>query len=158
MLVIADTSALLALAVCDAVEILDRLFTDVRVPPAVHREIVVPGRRAAEVLGSYLRDRVADVDLSEYVIAGPGLGRGELEAMALYRKLSADRLLVDDVRARKVARFNGMHVVGSLGVLLTAKQRGHLDAIAPCVNRLRASEIYFGAALLQRALELAGEA
>lgn len=158
MLVVADTSALLALVVCDALPLLDHLFTDVRVPPAVHRESTVPGKPAAEALGRYLQEKVTVVDLSEYVIAGPGLGLGELEAMALYRKLSADRLLLDDARARKVARFNGMHVVGSLGVLLAAKQRGHLDSVGPLIDRLRASEIYVSETLLQGALQLAGEA
>jgi len=124
MLIVADTSALVALAACQQLHLLEVLFADIRVPPAVHRECTVPGKPGADALGEYLRGKVAEVVLSEFVIAVTGLGQGELEAMALYRKLSADELLVDDQRARKVARFNGMRVIGSVGVLLAAREPG----------------------------------
>lgn len=122
MLVVADTSALVALAACDALSLLDQLFHDVRVPPAVHRECTVPGKAAVERLETYLRGKVVEVDLRDFVIAVTGLGQGELEAMALYKHLHANHLLVDDHRARKVAQLNGIEVVGSLGVLLRAKE------------------------------------
>ncbi len=85
MLVVADTSALLALAACESLELLDALFHEVRVPPAVFRECTEAGKPSADVLGSYLRERVAEVNLEAFVIAAAGLGRGELEAMALGR-------------------------------------------------------------------------
>jgi hypothetical protein len=157
MLVIADTSALVALAVCQRLHLLDVLFDEVRVPPAVHRECTVPGKPGADALGEYLRDKVADVALSEFVIAVTGLGQGELEAMALYRKLSADGLLVDDQRARKVARFNGMRVIGSVGVMLTARERGLIQALRPLLESIRRSGIHISDALVTEALRLAGE-
>ena len=89
MLIIADTSALVALAACQQLHLLELLFDAIRVPPAVHRECTVPGKPEADALGEYLSGKVANVALSEFVIAVSGLGQGELEAMALYRKLSA---------------------------------------------------------------------
>ena len=96
MLVIADTSALLALASCDSLILLDSLFEVVRVPHAVFDECTVPGKPRAGQLEIYLQDKVAEVSLTDLVIAAAGLGEGELEAMALYKRLHADRLLVDD--------------------------------------------------------------
>jgi hypothetical protein len=126
MLIVADTSALVALAACQRLHLLEVLFDEIRVPPAVHRECTMPGKPGAEALDECLSGKVAEVALSEFVIAVPGLGQGELEAMALYRKLLADELLLDDQRARKVARFNGMRVIGSVGdnlVQLGARER-----------------------------------
>lgn len=157
MLVVADTSALVALAACQQLHLLDVLFDEIRVPPAVHRECTVPGKPGAAALGEYLSDKVAEVALSEFVIAVAGLGQGELEAMALYRKLSANELLLDDQRARKVARFNGMRVIGSVGVLLAAKQRGHIQALRPLLEIIRRSGIHISDALVAEALRLAGE-
>ncbi len=57
MLVVADSSALVALAVCDALPLLDRLFEKVRVPPAVLRECTVRGKPAADVLEAYCKTR-----------------------------------------------------------------------------------------------------
>lgn len=157
MLIIADTSALLALASCDSLTLLDTLFEEVRVPQAVFEECAVPGKPQAEHLGQYLRDKVTDVDLATLVIAAAGLGQGELEAMALYKKLRADRLLVDDHRARKVARLNGIEIVGSIGVLLLARERALIPSIRPRLEEIRAAGIHLGSEVFSEALRLAGE-
>ena len=86
-----------------------------------------------------------------------GLGRGEIEAMALYKQLSADVLLIDDHRARLVAEHNQIQCIGALGLLLVAKQRRTVSAIAPYVHRLRQSSIFYGDDLLNKVLKLAGE-
>jgi hypothetical protein len=158
MLVVADTSALVALAACDGLSFLDQLFHDVRVPPAVLRECTVPGKPQVERLESYLQGRVEAVDLDEFVISVAGLGQGELEAMALYKNLRADRLLVDDHRARKVAAWNKISVIGSLGVLLRAKESGLLQEIRPLLTAIRAAGLYYSEQLCDEALRLAGEA
>lgn len=157
MLVVADTSALVALAACDSLWLLDRLFQEVRVPQAVFRECAVPAKPEAERLQAYLHDRVVEVDLEQFIIAVAGLGQGELEAMALYKHLQADRLLVDDQRARKVARLNGIEIVGSLGVLLRAKESGLVREISPILAVIQASGVHYGKDLVAEALRLAGE-
>lgn len=53
MLIVADSSALVALALCDGLELLDRLFEDVRVPQAVYDEVVVAGKAAAQMPSNY---------------------------------------------------------------------------------------------------------
>lgn len=157
MLVVADTSALLALAVCDALPLLDRLFKEVHVPSAVLRECTVPGKPEAERLETYLQGKVVEVDLKDFIIAVAGLGQGELEAMALYKRLHADRLLVDDHRARKVARLNEIEVVGSLGILLRAKEAGLIPEIRPLLAAIQAAGRHYSVQLLDETLRLAGE-
>ena len=107
MLVVADTSALVALAACDALTLLDRLFQEVRVP--------------------------------------------------LYKHLNADSLLVDDHRARKVARLNGIEVVGSLGILIRAKESGLVSKIRPLLATIQAAGVHYSEPLVDEALHLAGE-
>ena len=86
-----------------------------------------------------------------------GLGRGEIEAMALYKQLSADALLIDDHRARVIAEHNQIECIGALGLLLVAKRRGKISALAPYVQKLRQSSIFYGDALLDKVMKLAGE-
>lgn len=157
MLIVADTSALVALAAGEGLWLLDRLFQEVRVPAAVFQECTVPNKPEAERLEAYLRDKVSEVDLEKLVIAVAGLGQGELEAMALYKSLHAHRLLVDDNRARKVARLNGIEVVGSLGVLLRAKRSGLISEIRSILAMIQSAGVYYGRELVAGALHLAGE-
>jgi uncharacterized protein len=100
---------------------------------------------------------VIQVDTSRSVLAAGGLGRGEIEAMTLYKQLSADLLLIDDQRARLIAEHNQIQCIGALGFLLIAKQKGKLNKVAPYVQKLRNSSLYYGDALLDKVLELAGE-
>lgn len=158
MLIVADTSALLALVACDGLPLLDALFQEIRVPPAVFRECTVPGKPGAEHLDRYLCTRVTEIDLSAYVIAATGLGRGELEAMALHKCLHADRLLVDDSRARKIAQFNAIAIIGSVGVLLQAKKHALIPTIRSPMEAIQAAGIHIGEQLFTEALRLAGEA
>ncbi|WP_069471925.1 hypothetical protein [Candidatus Marithrix sp. Canyon 246] len=81
MLIIADTSALIAIAACNGLHWLDTLFDEIQVPQA-------------SALRNYLFDKIIDIDLSKFIIVAQGLGKGELEAMALYKHQHADRLLL----------------------------------------------------------------
>ncbi len=157
MLVVADSSALVALATCGALNVLASLYDEVRVPQAVYDEVVVSEKPQAAVLSVFLAGRVVKVDMTRWIVASGGLGQGELEAMALYRQLAADALLIDDRRARAVAEYNQIVCIGALGVLLLAKHEGVVQQVAPYVERLRSSSLHYGEALLARVLSLAGE-
>ncbi|MBL0345572.1 hypothetical protein [Candidatus Villigracilis affinis] len=98
MLVVADSSALVALSVCEALDVLLKVYDDVRVPRAVYDEVVVIGKSQSAALQSFLEGRVVEVDLSRWVLAAGGLGQGELD-MAL-RQLSADDLLMMTARKK----------------------------------------------------------
>jgi len=157
MLIVADSSALIALATCNALPLLLEVYDDVKVPEAVYMETVSPEKPQSDILASFLTGRVVQVDTSRSVLAAGGLGRGEIEAMTLYKQLSADLLLIDDQRARLIAEHNQIQCIGALGFLLIAKQKGKLNKVAPYIQKLRNSSLYYGDALLDKVLELAGE-
>jgi hypothetical protein len=157
MLIVADSSALIALAICDGLDVLLGVYDDIKVPEAVYAEIVAPEKPLSDSLGSFLSGRVMNVDTTRWVLAAGGLGRGEIEAMALYKQLSADMLLIDDHRARVIAEHNQINCIGALGLLLIAKQKGVIGEITPYIEKLRHSSIYYGDDLLNRVLKLASE-
>ena len=55
------------------------------------------------------------------------LDAGERDAILLAEKLGADRVIIDEIRGRKVAQRRRLNVTGTLGVLKTAADRGLLD-------------------------------
>ncbi|MGA1826620.1 MAG: DUF3368 domain-containing protein [bacterium] len=157
MLIIADSSALIALATCQCLELLDRLFKEIIVPQSVFDEVIVEGKIVSEKLRQYLQKKISQIDLTTAVISTGQLGRGEIEAMALYKQLQADYLLIDDKRARKVAKLNQIKVTGSLGILLLAKQEGLISAVKPFLDQLRTSDIFINENLIVKILILANE-
>ena len=46
------------------------------------------------------------------------------------------KLLIDDVKAKKIAYLNGLEVMGRVGILLMAKQHGLISEISPLLKLL----------------------
>ena len=86
-----------------------------------------------------------------------GFGRGESEAIALSIECSAARLILDDKKARRIARRLNLPVTGTLAVLLKAKERGILPMVRDIVNRLIAANFRVSDALVEELLRRAGE-
>lgn len=72
-------------------------------------------------------------------------------------ELRAAWLVLDDLAARRVAEGVGLPVVGSLGIVVRAKQRGMLLAAKPVVDALIANGLFVGAVLYRAVLARAGE-
>ncbi|RZD14409.1 MAG: DUF3368 domain-containing protein [Candidatus Acidulodesulfobacterium ferriphilum] len=72
--------------------------------------------------------------MGEYLLNDICLGQGELEAIALCKAINADFLIIDDRLARKAASANNIKITGSLGILLSAKKKGYINTIKPCIE------------------------
>ena len=103
MIVIADSSALVALSICQVLPLLESLFDEVYVPEAVYNEVSIKGKPEADALIDYLSSRIKSVQANKnQVVNASKLGIGEQQAIALYLELSADLLIIDDARAKKI--------------------------------------------------------
>ena len=84
------------------------------------------------------------------------LGEGEVVAIALAAKLGYG-VLMDDLQGRSAAAMLKLRVIGTVGVLILARERGLIPALAPLLEGLRASGYYLSDALIQAALQRVGE-
>jgi predicted nucleic acid-binding protein len=75
----------------------------------------------------------------------------ESEAVALAEELHADRILLDDWNARRVAAARGLTVVGTLAILVVAHQSDLLN-LKQAVEELRKTTFYVDEALLSAIL------
>ena len=157
MLLIADSSSLIALSAADSLHLLDMLYGDVKVPFSVFSEVTTPGKPESVVLHKYLKKRIINVSPEEIIIADYTLGQGEVEAMILYKRLKADLLLIDDKRARKIAGLNDINTIGSLGVLLEAKEKKIIHEIRPAIIKIYNSNIHLSPELCDYILIKSGE-
>ena len=153
-MVIGDSSALIALSVIDKLELLEQLYENLYVPQAVYDEVTKVGRPQSDKLKQFLQNRVKIVNLN---LTKLGLGLGELEAITLYKELNADVLLIDDNRAKKYAMLNDVRVIGSLGVLIKAKEKGYIKKVKPFLEAIVKSEVYISDKLIVQVLEICGE-
>ena len=85
------------------------------------------------------------------------LHRGEAEVIVLARELHADWVVLDDMKARRFARRLGLPVVGTVGLLLSAKLRGEIPSLQDEVRRLQSLGFWISPGLVEKALDAAGE-
>jgi predicted nucleic acid-binding protein len=139
--VVSDTSVINYLAAVGQTELLRIQFGRIFVPPSVWRELHarqnLPGTAPADsarasgwltVQGpqpSQMLDRLID-----------DLDRGEAEAIALACELKPAIVLLDETDGRAVARGLGLRIIGTAGILVGARQSGHLRQIRPLLDRL----------------------
>lgn len=162
--VVADAGPLIALARAGRLELLRALYTSIAIPPAVHGELRPASDRPGAVVlraaieAGWLRVVPPDDDASEALAElRRVLGAGEAEAIVLAQCLECRFLLVDERRARTVARQRSVPIAGIGGVLLAAKENGLVERVAPVLDELARSGYRFSGALVGRLIDLAGE-
>ena len=67
------------------------------------------------------------------------------------------RLILDERPARRLAASLGLPVIGTIGLLLAAEDRGFLVKIKPELDRLLAARFFMDQELYDRATSQAGE-
>lgn len=161
MIVVADSAPLICLSEVGCLHLLGDLYGSVRIPRAVHDEVVVRGHGepgATEVASASF------IQVSDHALTSPlrmslmvELDAGEAAAIALAVEEVADLLLIDERKGRAVAQRLGLKVRGTLGVLVEAKRRGHVALVEPILDRLVAGSFRVSAMVREEILRSAGE-
>ena len=160
MIVVSDASVLIGLSAIDRLIVLQALFGELLIPEAVYREIVRDGKgRPGEQqvrAAMWIRCR-ADTDLSLSADLQTKLDHGEAEAITLAVEVGADILLMDERRGRQLAKAHGLRPLGTVGVLLRARQVGLIGSLQADLDALMRVGFRVGQAIYHKALVEVGE-
>ena len=150
--VVADASVLIALAQIGQLSLLERLYAEVVIPPAVQSEVAP----SVPTLPPWIHTHTLHRPLDSRV-AHAALDAGETEAISLALETRAQWVILDDLQARRLAKDLGLAVVGTAGVLFAAKQRGFIAAVRPPLDALRAAGFRLRRDVYEEILKAAGE-
>ncbi|MBI4556263.1 MAG: DUF3368 domain-containing protein [Candidatus Hydrogenedentes bacterium] len=146
---VTDSACLIALERIERLELLPASFEEVLAPPEVLKEFgKVP--TWIEVRGAAEREVVARLR-HEY------LGEGESAAIALATEIPGAAVILDERKARRVALKLDLIVMGTLGVLVRAKELGVIRTVRPLVDELRRVGFYLTEDLLREVFRRAEE-
>jgi len=141
----------MALQQVGQLSLLKSLLGHVLIPPAVAGET-----QSLEPFPPYIVRRNLSMPIPP-AVSRAELGLGETEAIALASQLHCG-LLMDDRRARHVAAFLGLPVMGTVGLILAAKQLGLLGSVRPVLLSLQDHGFRLSPRLMKRVLEETAEA
>ena len=144
---VVDSACLIGLERIGRLDLLPSLLDPIFVPPAVNQEF---GARPIWMTV----ERPTDVGMVAALRLLVDPGESEAIVLAYEKRL---RIILDDRKAREVAQRLGVPVIGTVGLLLRAKQEGVVSAVRPLRDALEAHQFRIGNALRTEALRLAGE-
>ena len=154
--VVVNTTPFIALCHVNRLEILKELYGQVIIPDAVYREISVKSDSVCKKMVDEALDWIHIESIRDQLAKAmykTQLHDGEVEVMILSKELAADV----DANAKKHAKYLGLPVTGTLGVLIKAKQNGFIKELKPILLQLKEKGIYISQNLVELCLKQAGE-
>lgn len=162
MIVVSDSSPLITLTKIQAkiqeLDLLPQLYGAIAITPEVYAEVVVSG---AGLAGSAQVAKAPWIEIRTVtgLASGQGqfdLGKGETSAIRLALELTADLVLMDDMRARRAARDAGLPVLGCVGILEDAYLQNVSQDLGEAYRRLLTSGAYVHRKILETSLQNLG--
>jgi uncharacterized protein len=161
---ISNSSVLIALSSIQQLPILVQRFPDgIVIPQAVWYEVVETGvgRAGAIEVAAGLNTWLTVQEVQNKTLVSllqQDLDQGEAEAIALLLEQSSEALLLDEKKARQVARRMAIPVLGTLGLLIWAKRQGIIINLQDQLEALRTvAKFRLSQQVYQEALRQVGE-
>lgn len=151
-MIVSDAGPLIVLLKVNQLSILKDVFGTVSVPIAVYNEITLREQEKKLFLkAEWLKPLKIKKD-NDYRLLEQLVDRGEAEAIILAKTLKS-QLLVDDAKARKYAYLLNINVIGTLGLLKLAKNKGVISEVKGVVKEMLAEGYYIEEKLVTTLLE-----
>mgnify|MGYP001217069077 CR=1 FL=1 len=85
------------------------------------------------------------------------IDKGESSAIALALETPDSTLILDDIKARKIADRLGLSFTGTIGIIIKAKLNGIIPAIKPILAKIKQTDFRLSVEIELQALHLANE-
>ena len=130
--IISDTACLIGLTNIGQINLLQKMYGSIIVTPEVMKEY-----------GVQLPEWIIVQEVSDHnkiSVFEKFMGLGESSAIALAMETENALLIVDDKRARQFALSLGVEIIGTLGLLILAYEKGIIQDIDSIIASLREIE------------------
>ena len=158
--VIVNSTPLIVLSNIGQLDLLRKLYSEIFVPQSVFDEVTAKNDSACQQIRNLAEwihvCRIQNQDAKRMYQAK--LHAGEVEVMILAQETPiADLVILDDNAAKKAAKFLGLKVTGTLGVLLRAKREKLIEKVTPLMSQLMAKGFYITSEVFSLVKSQAGE-
>lgn len=147
--VISDTSTLILFQKIDEFNLLKGVYGELITTPEIAEEF---GEKLPEWI------KIQPVSDKKYqVFLETQVDYGEASAIALASEYEDVLLLLDDLKARKLATRLNFKITGTLGIIHKAKQISVIDKVKPLIDKLLSTDFRVSVNIIEEILKLNGE-
>jgi predicted nucleic acid-binding protein len=157
MIVVSDATPFSNLIQVGRLDLLRQLFGTVYIPSSVTQELEALTQfdyPMAEILDE---PWIIIEDIEENGIVAElrrSLDVGEADAIAMALEKRADRLLIDEIAGRTIAKSKNISIIGTLGVLLESKDKGLIAEVKVEMDRLKDIGFWISSSLYNQVINL----
>jgi predicted nucleic acid-binding protein len=148
-IIISDTSCFIVLSKIGELDLLHKLYGNIVTTPQIAAEF-----------GENLPDWVKIVDVSDQrklQLLEMQVDNGEASAIAPAIEKIESLLILDDNKARRLAAQLSLNYTGTLGIVISAKQKGIIESAGHLINKIKQTNFRISPELELKALLEAGE-
>ena len=159
-MIISNATPLIAFARIQRLDLLQQTVGKLVIPEGVANEIhgYRGGHYGEIILGDEPWIIVQKVQSPNQVqLLLPTLDQGEAEVITLALEQNACLVLIDELTGRKVAQSLQLQVIGTVGILIRAKQMGLIPAIKPLLDKMIQRGIRYSQRFINSILHEIGE-
>jgi predicted nucleic acid-binding protein len=149
MIVVSDTTPIISMLKINKLYLFDKLFGEILIPNAVYNELTTSKKFEEEATQIKKCDFIKIVEVEnnkdiERFRRMTGLDLGESEAIIYSDKHGAELLLMDEAKGRMIAKQMGLHIMGTIGILMQAYDDKIItkDDILVCIDTLKKNGRY----------------
>ena len=147
--IVSDTSCFIILANIGEMDLLQKTFGEIITTEEVVEEF-------GEELPSWIQIKLP-TDKHRQKILETQLDKGEASAIALALDYPESLIILDDLKARKIAENLGIEITGTIGLIIIAKKRGVINSIKPLLEKIRKTNFRVSEEIEKQALKEAKE-
>jgi uncharacterized protein len=157
MIVFSNTTPIIALSSIQCLHLLPKLFGEIHLVNEVIDECAVGGSIAVPLLRDISWIKPVQSTPIQHTSVLLELDKGEKHTLDMACKYQAQWVIIDEKIGRNMAEYLGLRVIGTLGILLKAKQQNLIPSFLDSVNAMQTQGIYYQTALINKLSKTVGE-
>lgn len=146
-IIIADTSCLIILNKINHLHLLRDVFGEVVITSIISKELSI-------ILPNWIIIRNPQNTRYQEIL-NASVDIGEASAIALAIEIQESLVILDDLKARKVAKKLNLSITGTLGIILLAKLQGKIDSIEFLLDEIKKTNFHISDTLEKSVLDKA---
>ncbi len=142
-IIVSDTSCLILLDKIGRIDLLSLLFNSVTITTVIAKEF-------GKELPSFIKITDPQNQIYQKILEG-FLDPGESSAIALALESDDCLLIIDEAKGRRKARQLKLNVTGTIGILITAKEKGLVNSITVIFDQINKTDFRISESLIDEA-------
>lgn len=127
--ILSDTSCFILLSKIGELDLLQKLYGEIFTTSVIAEEF-------GEELPNWVKIQDS-TDKFRLQILEIQIDKGESSAIALALEIPESTLILDDIKARKIAQGLGLSFTGTIGIIIKAKLQNIIPSIEPIIEKIK---------------------